>query len=140
MSSAIVSSLVNPLESIVQIFSEHVVQVSRWLVQGADGEQSEQVLVCSAAADPLSKKLMADLNMEIPGQVSAVVEETQGFARVHSEDGSRENAFHVAASVAVRKASWGWDESRPIVVRVDDDEFEIYPSFDGRAWIAKDRP
>jgi len=96
--------------------------------------------VCSAVADPFSKKLMADLKIEVSGRVSAVVEETQGFALVHSEDGSKEDSFHVAASVAVRKASWGWDESRPIVVRVDDDEFEIYTSYDGNAWIARDHP
>ena len=141
MSSAIVSSLVTPLESNVQILSERAVQVSRWVVQGSNGEESEQVLVSSVAADPVSKKLVADLNMKIPGgQVSAVVEDTQGFARVHSKDGSPQNAFHVAACVAVMKASWGWDESAPIVVRVDDDEFEMYPSFDGKAWMAKDRP
>jgi len=148
MSSAIVSCVINPMvdppESIVQIFSEHGVLVSRWLVQESDGERSEQLLIGSTdgigIAKPLSKKLVADLNLHLPGQVSIVVKETQGFARVRSEDGSSQNGFHVAASVAVMKASWVWDESRPIVVHLDDDEFDIYPRFDGQAWIASDHP
>jgi hypothetical protein len=83
---------------------------------------------------------MAVVAAENPTDVFAIIEQAEGFAVVRSEDPRTENAFHVAASVAVIKASWGWDEAKPIVIRVDEKELKIYPSFDGRAWIASDHP
>src|SRR6266496_3943556 len=139
MSSAIVSCLVNPRKWLDQVSPENAVQVSRSLVQTSDGERSEQVLVWSDSGitDAVGEKLVADLEAEIPRCVSTVDEEVEGFAVVRSEDGSTLNAFDVAASVAVIKASWGWDEEMPIVVRVNEDKFEIYASFDGSDWIAR---
>jgi hypothetical protein len=48
-------------------------------------------------------------------------------------------AEDVAFTAAVCAASWGWDESEYIRVRVSDRSWDIVPSFRDGAWMAQIR-
>ena len=115
-----------------------------WIVVQIQGDAPAEhnSIVASGSLLPQHKhgdvlRLLANENPQCI--VGLITRESEGSATVLSKAQGHEQ-FPVAAAVAVYKASWGWDESLPIVVRVDEDEFEIYARFDGKAWIAKDSP
>ena len=64
-----------------------------------------------------------------------IIRDTEGSCTVVSEVNDEASACEVAAAVAVVKASCGWDESNPIMVRVNDIEASMVAQFDGSEWI-----
>jgi len=66
-----------------------------------------------------------------------IVHDVEGEATVIAEvgeDGAA--AYEAAATVAVVKASCGWDESNPIIVRVNDTALSVVAQYDNGQWAA----
>ena len=115
-----------------------------WIVVQIQGDSPAEhnFVVASGSLLPQDKHrdvLSVLANQNPQSVVGLITRDSEGSATVLAKAQGHQQ-FPVAAAVAVYKASWGWDESLPIVVRVDEDEFEIYARFDGKAWIAKDSP
>ena len=139
MRSAIVSGLSDPNES-VALLGRQAVQISRCWVQTEEERPSEQILIWPGQSTLMTRVrgLAEELHTANPESVvSVVIENQEGIAGVTCEK-QYDDAFKIAASVAVIKASWGWEEVMPIVVRINEDEFPIYAKYDGNEWIAKD--
>jgi hypothetical protein len=71
--------------------------------------------------------------------ISFIIAEREGWAQVITAPGEEFNPFNLAAAIAVLKASWGWDESKPIVVMINGAEVRIWPRVHERQWAAEDR-
>jgi hypothetical protein len=66
-----------------------------------------------------------------------IIHDTEGEATVVTDTPEDEvSAFEVAAAVAVVKASCGWDESKLIIVWVNNNKVPVVAQFDGKEWIA----
>ena len=64
-----------------------------------------------------------------------IVHDAEGEATVVTDIGEdNASAFEAAAAVAVVKASCGWDESNPIIVRVNDTELSVAAQFAVGKW------
>jgi hypothetical protein len=70
--------------------------------------------------------------------VSVVANDAEGFCICSSELKENVPAFSAAAAVAVVKSSWGWDESDPMLVRVNGNEIRVRPRYHGNCWTVTD--
>ncbi|HKP45450.1 MAG TPA: hypothetical protein VJT50_02550 [Pyrinomonadaceae bacterium] len=64
--------------------------------------------------------------------VSVVSNDADGFCDCST--GTDANPFSVAAALAVVKRSWGWDETDPIVVRVNGNAVPVHAHYSGNIW------
>jgi hypothetical protein len=71
--------------------------------------------------------------------ISFRVDDREGWAQVITAPDEKFDPFNLAAAIAVIKASWGWDESRPIVVMITGAEVRVWPRVEGGQWVAVDR-
>jgi hypothetical protein len=71
--------------------------------------------------------------------ISFIIAEREGWAQVITAPDEEFNPFNLAAAIAILKASWGWDESRPIVVMINGAEVRIWPDAEAGKWVAVDR-
>ncbi len=143
MKTAIVSITSSPVKSFIPITGEESVQIARSLVQIENETPAEHISIWSSGELILlnpSEGLLRKLKASNPAaMVSFVVKDSEGYSAVVSEDKVSLNSFPIAASIAVIKASWGWDESDAIIVRVNDAEFRIHARYDGDNWIASEQ-
>ncbi|HWT03037.1 MAG TPA: hypothetical protein VN256_22495 [Pyrinomonadaceae bacterium] len=70
--------------------------------------------------------------------VAFLAVDREGYACVISDDGRGDSYFPVAAAVAVIKASWGWDESERLLIRVNDREMRVRAHYDGGRWVVSE--
>jgi hypothetical protein len=70
--------------------------------------------------------------------VSVVTDDSDGSCSCWTECTASEDRFTIAAAVAVVKSSWGWDETDPIHVSINDKEIRVCARYDGSAWIVTD--
>jgi hypothetical protein len=68
--------------------------------------------------------------------VSIVTHNANGICDCSTD--THANPFSVAAALAVVKRSWGWDETAPLLVRVNGIELRVHARYDGSIWIATD--
>lgn len=90
-----------------------------------------------------SRKTCEDLQRALKGLhpgaiISVVANDSEGFCICSSELKANVAAFSAAAAVAVVKSSWGWDQSDPILVRINGNEIRVRPRFDGNCWTVTD--
>jgi hypothetical protein len=71
--------------------------------------------------------------------ISFIIADREGWSQVITAPDEKFDPFNLAAAIAVIKASWGWDESRPIVVIINGAEVRVWPRVDARQWVAVDR-
>jgi hypothetical protein len=82
--------------------------------------------------------LEAVMEQEPSGTIGVLVGATapgQATAVVKRADEGRASA--VASAIAVMQASWGWDESRQIVVRVNATWVTVAPEYTGDEWTVQ---
>jgi hypothetical protein len=65
-----------------------------------------------------------------------IIYDTEGGSTVVADVDDKASACEAAAAVAVVKASCGWDENNPIMVRVNEIEVLVVSQFEGNEWIA----
>jgi hypothetical protein len=71
--------------------------------------------------------------------ISFIIADREGWAQALTAPDEEFNHFNLAAAISVIKASCGWDESKPMVVMINDAEVHVWPRFEGQHWIAEDR-
>jgi len=117
--------------------SGRLLQVCRATVGMADATQ-RVALVLPADADAAAimlDSLGAILAEESVGTIVALLRETgEGWATVEVSRQHETRSLSVAAAAAVMQASWGWDESRTIVVAVNGIPIAVEPRFTGESW------
>ena len=145
MSSASVAITSEPPGEMLSVAggSSESVQVVRGLVKYQDAVRNEQAFIIASGNSLSAETYQGAIDYLVSKNpdsiIGLIVSDSDGSVRVFSMRQDR-NAFPIAAAVVAFKASWGWDESQPIVVRVDDDEFELYSSADSDGWIVQDHP
>ncbi len=119
------------------------IQIVRGFVECQGAVPKEQTFIVASGISLSAEKyqgVLGSLASENPDLIiGLIVSESSGSVSVLSLRQDH-NAFPIAAAVVAFKASWGWDESQPIVVRVDDDEFELYATFEGSEALGADSP
>ena len=118
------------------------VQAFRVPVQ-ADCEISEDHYVINAQHHRLDQNMreaVATYLLQSVGDcvISFILDDLLGRAEVVSVPQGR-GTFRPAAAVAVVKASCGWDESNPMIIRINNSEEEIHLNHDEEAWVALSR-
>jgi hypothetical protein len=71
--------------------------------------------------------------------ISFYIDNRDGWAQVITVLDEEFNLFNLAAAISVIKASCGWDESKPIVIMINNAEVRVWPRVDGKHWIAENR-
>jgi hypothetical protein len=118
------------------------VQAFRVPVQ-AGGEISEDHYVINAQHHRLDQNMrqaVATYLLQSVGDcvISFILDDLPGRAEVVSLPLGR-GTFRPAAAVAVVKAACGWDESNPMIIKMNNSEEEIHLNHDDEAWIAISR-
>lgn len=127
---------------LVLIGTDRNVQVIEFNVRTGDDE--EGVLIANTFPEPFSQAVCETLieSLCLPKAEKAVgfvVADGEGWAHIKTE-GRECNDFSLAAAAAVYKVSFGWDESRSIVIKVNDAELNLLPRFDGNHWVVTSLP
>jgi len=94
-----------------------------------------QILVIGAYKDE-PQSLVDEVARCFPKHAPAAIRKNAtGWARAACAD----SALHevVVASIGIVKASGGWDESSPIIVDIDDSQFEAFMEFRQERWQAR---
>jgi len=84
-----------------------------------------------------STDLQQGLKASHPDAIVSIVN-NNGDGACNCSTDAHANPFSVAAALAVVKRSWGWDETTPMLVRVNGIELRVHARYDGNAWIATD--
>ena len=116
------------------------VQVFPTRVSSQSSEARQHFVVC--AHSPLLNQsevesIASRLRLGDAGAVcDFIIHDAEGCPIVFANVNDLASAYESAAAVAVVKASCGWDESNPMMVRVNDTEVPVVAQFDGSEWIA----
>jgi hypothetical protein len=130
---------VGPLsaEDFVAYGSGARLQMCRATVHTAQGEHRiALVLLLPEHESPLVRPSIEELvSVESAGTIPALVAGgscEQSLVTIGLEH--EEHAPLVAAAVAVMRASWGWEETTPMRIRVNDRPMVVAPRYAGTTW------
>ena len=116
-------------------------QVFPMLLSDGSSEVRKHFVVC-AYFPPLNQaqreSIASQLRLRGVGVAfDFIIHNAEGDATVVSGiDNDKAWAFDAAAAAAVMKAKCGWDESNPIIVRVNNIDVLVVEQFNGSEWIA----
>jgi hypothetical protein len=107
-------------------------------LSGAPSGARRRFVVCAnfPVLNPMGRESVAARLRGGGAACDFIIREAEGEATVVAdlgEDGAA--AFEAAAAVAAVKASCGWDESNPIIVRINDTALSVVAQSDGGRWL-----
>lgn len=116
------------------------VQVCRTSVHPANAPAHQVTLLFDELGSPLPTQ--TDLSslagsLADSGILAGMQSARSGEAAVVTRPEFESAAESIALAAAVCAASWGWDESEYIRVRVNDQEWEVVAEFREGAWMAR---
>ena len=118
--------------------SELHFQLCRGTVRTVDSEE-RVILYIPAGVDGVlpAPGALAATKTEALGEIPALVRESsEGRVSVQVEPEIESQIFAIAATAAVMRASWAWDESHEIMVVVNQTSVRVAVSFTGADWRA----
>lgn len=126
----------------VHISDDRCSMIYRVNVRTAAGEE-DHLIVCPlphSISQPECETIRVNLRKaNARAVISFIIDNRDGWAQVITAPDEEFNSFNLAAAISVIKASWGWDESKPMMVMINGAEVRVWPRFDGRQWVAVER-